>query len=844
MRHVLVLLSLLFSLTTGLASCSQDSRRESTPPNSRSAPDLASLASSEPKELRVTVVSDIHPGQSDETARIAQSMLALHRDAADLWGTLFLGDVTNGNSESEWQIFAQLFAPLMQAGRFEIISGNHDYPQDKPGQAGQGSILEQKIPGFQYDYAASLRNVHLVFLDTGNLRPDLSDAQWRFLENELAKAADLKAKGTIDWSVVALHQPIVTAGDKREDSNMVGFRPRFAQLFKQFGVDVVLSGHQHVAQATVLDGTLFLTTPSGGGVLRNSYNPSFKSFKEGADFSQKNFSPEFYMSTYGFLDLTFGATSLHYRLNDSKGKALYSFSYPLASKQVSVPQLTTVHVCAKEQQNLNLSWNRDSTESVRVPMHRNPALGACWYTQKIMRPETSVSFRVDNQALVDRGARQPPYESPVFTTAEPEVFIYRDSLRPNAYFSDAAADGRLEAGEMKLDTTVSPPTLRLLRNDSTRILLRQWCGPTSTATELTAADLTRQDDKYSTYALPTSSCEDLIYQVLVEDGEASVSPLVEGQGQFIQKNPATVRLLSMNPIPNSLDASPASRIELVLSRQAEIKPVLVKADAPQEVIAGNWTREAEANNGQSERWVFTPARRLPLATAFAIQGLDIAIASEPLQFATRNTAEGSHPLVDGSIRRTDAYAYLLNDTNDNPWGRHGDFDTLRVHWDRRGVYLGVEASLFNNDYVIALTLPAASRPSCAELGPILSRPHRLSTNAESRFALFLSLTGSGLVRAARPAATGTCDPVLPMKLAEAGIEAVTKAGQLEVFLPWDLIGQGLSPFGIKGVMTTARGEYVYGDMIPNNRTQTRDGQLDSFFDLTPDEDADRQVDAI
>ncbi|WP_018506166.1 purple acid phosphatase family protein [Parafrankia discariae] len=119
-------------------------------------------------------------------------------------------------------------------------------------------------------YAFTVGGVRFVVLsgddvcyqDAGRvyLRGYSSGRQTAWLERQLAEA---RADRTVDWIVVALHQAAVSTAEYHNGADL-GLREAWLPLFDRYGVDLVISGHEHHYERTyplrgVVDGTPTLT---------------------------------------------------------------------------------------------------------------------------------------------------------------------------------------------------------------------------------------------------------------------------------------------------------------------------------------------------------------------------------------------------------------------------------------------------------------------------------------------------------------------------------------------------------------------------------------------------------
>ncbi|MDQ1647461.1 MAG: hypothetical protein QOJ50_3645 [Cryptosporangiaceae bacterium] len=89
----------------------------------------------------------------------------------------------------------------------------------------------------------SLNNDDVCYQDGGSsyVRGYSGGAQKRFLEAELRKA---RADRDIDWIVVVMHQVVISSADKFNGADR-GIREEWVPLFDQYGVDLVVCGHEH-----------------------------------------------------------------------------------------------------------------------------------------------------------------------------------------------------------------------------------------------------------------------------------------------------------------------------------------------------------------------------------------------------------------------------------------------------------------------------------------------------------------------------------------------------------------------------------------------------------------------
>ncbi len=202
----------------------------------------------------------------------------------DLW--LWLGDnVYDDGTEQEYltKVFDSVYGyqKLMKHLPFEPAPGNHDYSS----VAGVGSAIDPlQHSGPYYDFVEVYRNgeaggvatnhelfysydygnVHFISLNSeiGCVINQQYDWTGAYLFGSFNGSpmttwlhADLQAN-TKPWVVIYLHQPPYTDGSHDAGAfwevYMKAIRENFAEIWEQYGVDLVIAGHSHVYERSFL----------------------------------------------------------------------------------------------------------------------------------------------------------------------------------------------------------------------------------------------------------------------------------------------------------------------------------------------------------------------------------------------------------------------------------------------------------------------------------------------------------------------------------------------------------------------------------------------------------------
>jgi hypothetical protein len=192
-------------------------------------------------------------------------------DLADVW--LMLGDnayLTGTDSEYTNALFNQ-YPTILRNTVLWPVPGNHDYQGTPPDSSSPvtetgpyydaftlptlgeaGGVASGTETHYSFDYG----NIHFVALNTYKVDVSTSSAVYTWV------AADLAATNQ-DWIIVYNHFPPYSKGSRNSDDqiDMIRMRENFNPLFEQAGVDIVLTGHSHVYERSMMiDGHYGLST--------------------------------------------------------------------------------------------------------------------------------------------------------------------------------------------------------------------------------------------------------------------------------------------------------------------------------------------------------------------------------------------------------------------------------------------------------------------------------------------------------------------------------------------------------------------------------------------------------
>ncbi|MBI5490719.1 MAG: fibronectin type III domain-containing protein [Deltaproteobacteria bacterium] len=155
--------------------------------------------------------------------------------------TLDTGDfIYDGSNTGQWPPEMNSTTPLSRVSPFFLVQGNHD---DGPGE-GPGASFNKMFnypldgpDGVDDYYQFVAGNVLVVGLSNYSYS---FDAQIDWLRTLLeAHVSD------VDWRVVFFHTPVWSSGAHGSNENDDARADRLVPLLDEFGVDVVLNGHDH-----------------------------------------------------------------------------------------------------------------------------------------------------------------------------------------------------------------------------------------------------------------------------------------------------------------------------------------------------------------------------------------------------------------------------------------------------------------------------------------------------------------------------------------------------------------------------------------------------------------------
>jgi hypothetical protein len=240
----------------------------------------------------IAVVGDYGSGKI-ESNQVAQM---IEREPAH--AVVTLGD--NVYYETGYQtLVGNFYGEYLQAGAFFPATGNHDYTE------GRGIALFDRYFDFLQGnrwYSVTFGEVEFFVLDSEQAlhHSDVHDAQRSWLQSA-TKQSDAT------WKIVVVHHPPHSARSRSQEE--------FRFPYAEWGVCMVMSGHDHTLQHLWFDDVHYVVNGIGGGSLHE-----FEEILEGTEFR---------LSTeYGAVFLDILPDRLHVRFMTLPRTEVYSFDIP------------------------------------------------------------------------------------------------------------------------------------------------------------------------------------------------------------------------------------------------------------------------------------------------------------------------------------------------------------------------------------------------------------------------------------------------------------------------------------------------------------------------------------
>ncbi len=248
-----------------------------------------------PKSVRFAVIGDSGTGDHNEY-EVAQELSAYHQTVGFDF-VIMLGDnIYGGHRPRDFaEKFEEPFKPLLEAGvKFYAALGNHDDPN-------QERLYKPFNMGGERYYTFRKGPVEFFVLDSNYMDPKQLDWLRGELENSHSK-----------WKICYFHHPLYNVGKSHGPD--VDLRAQIAPIFKQYGVNVVFSGHEHVYERMKPEDDIYYFVAGNSAKL------------SGHDFRNSDELQVGYDSDRGFMLVEIDGDHLYFQTISRTGKTVDSGS--------------------------------------------------------------------------------------------------------------------------------------------------------------------------------------------------------------------------------------------------------------------------------------------------------------------------------------------------------------------------------------------------------------------------------------------------------------------------------------------------------------------------------------
>lgn len=303
------ILFLFLACAQFLGCAAQDTARvmqAASPPANASAPQTAPSQGSpggttatgldvrlplESKSIRFAVIGDTGTGDRYQY-QVAEKM-ETYRQKVGFDFVIMLGDNIYGSHSPEdfTRKFEVPYKPMLDAGvKFYAVLGNHDDRNDE-------RLYKPFNMGGERYYIFKKGDVAFFALDSNYMDP----AQLGWIEQNLQNT---KSK----WKICYFHHPLYNAG--RSHGPDLDLRTQLVPLFKKYGVNLVLSGHEHVYERLKpQDNIYYLILGNSAKLMTNDFKPS--------DQMQKGFDTD-----RGFMLVEINGDKLYFQVISRTGQTI------------------------------------------------------------------------------------------------------------------------------------------------------------------------------------------------------------------------------------------------------------------------------------------------------------------------------------------------------------------------------------------------------------------------------------------------------------------------------------------------------------------------------------------
>jgi hypothetical protein len=214
--------------------------------------------------------------------------------------------VDDGRKQNDWDRFNSINQEILPSAKYFPALGNHEKEFEIDTKVFERFPLLKDTPYYSVDFD----ECHYVILDSNLVSPLVNSDQKNAQVSWLIQ--DLSAHQSSKFTAILMHHPIY-AEDNPQDPQ--GLRSTLEPIFKQYGVDIVFSGHDHFYQRLEKDGITYVVGGGGGAIgIWKTPDQNIAQYEKA------------YKHTFEFVKSKRDGSSINYSTIDEKGTLIDSFT--------------------------------------------------------------------------------------------------------------------------------------------------------------------------------------------------------------------------------------------------------------------------------------------------------------------------------------------------------------------------------------------------------------------------------------------------------------------------------------------------------------------------------------
>jgi predicted phosphodiesterase len=225
-------------------------------------------------DFTFVAIADVQASSQEDYDNAAQVLASAYATAPNAAFAVNLGDYTNDSNNEQWDCYFNAFQPLELQRTHVPVAGNHDgnlkwnwfrrmFTLPEP----DNKLSNLTGVYYSFDYG----DAHFAVLNSNDMYP-MSMQQRNWLINDMSRSA---AK----WKILLMHRAVYSAGKNINKPDTLLMRRQLLPIIDSLGIDLVLTGHDHMYYRSVpvrggaaTEGGTVHVVPNNAGPKRYSVN--------------------------------------------------------------------------------------------------------------------------------------------------------------------------------------------------------------------------------------------------------------------------------------------------------------------------------------------------------------------------------------------------------------------------------------------------------------------------------------------------------------------------------------------------------------------------------------------